>query len=76
VYAYLMGHFTQAPHLDEVAAIANMTPTAFCRYFKERTNKSLAQFIAELRIGYACKLMLEEEVSIMYTWRTNTLRQS
>ncbi len=64
VYAFLMGHFTQTIRLDEVASIANMAPTAFCRYFKERTNKSLSQFIAELRIGYACKLMVEEGLSV------------
>lgn len=64
VIAYVMGHFTEPIRLDDVADIANMTRTAFCRYFKERTNKSLTEFIAELRIGYACKLLVEEDVNI------------
>ncbi len=64
VIAYLMGHFTQELRLSDIAQIANMAPTAFCRYFRERTNKTFTQFIAELRIDYACKLLIEAERSI------------
>ncbi|ARA94324.1 hypothetical protein AWN76_014955 [Rhodothermaceae bacterium RA] len=64
VLSYVMGRFTEPLRLADVAAVASMTPTAFCRYFKERTNKTLTQFIAELRIGYACKLLVEEDLSI------------
>lgn len=64
VCSYVMERFTDPIRLDEVAAVASMTPTAFCRYFKERTNKSLTQFVAELRIGYACKLLVEKDFTI------------
>jgi AraC-like DNA-binding protein len=64
VLAYLMGRFTEPLQLADIAEVANMAPTAFCRYFKERTNKTLTQFIAELRIGYACKLLVEEDESV------------
>lgn len=64
VYTFLMENFTEQINLDEVAEVANMAPTAFCRYFKKRTNKTLWEFITELRIGYACKLLMEEDLSI------------
>lgn len=64
VIAFIMGRFTEDLSLAEVAEVANMTPTAFCRYFKERTNKTLSQFIAELRVGYACKLLVEADETI------------
>lgn len=64
VCSYVMERFTDPIRLDEVASVASMTPTAFCRYFKERTNKSLTQFVAELRIGYACKLLVEKDLTI------------
>lgn len=64
VCSYVMERFTEPIRLSDVAAVASMTPTAFCRYFKERTNKSLTQFVAELRIGYACKLLVEKDLSI------------
>jgi AraC-like DNA-binding protein len=43
--------------LDEVAGLANMSPNAFCRYFKQRTNKSYFQFLVEIRIEHACTLL-------------------
>jgi AraC-like DNA-binding protein len=64
VVSYIMGHFTKPIRLSDVASVANMSETAFCRYFKEHTNLSLFQFISELRIGYARRLLAEEEVSI------------
>jgi AraC-like DNA-binding protein len=64
VYAYLLGHFTEPIRLSDVASIARMSETAFCRYFKERTNMTLSRFVSELRIGYACKLLVEEDMTI------------
>jgi AraC-like DNA-binding protein len=43
--------------VPEVAEIANMTPNAFCRYFKQRTNKTYMNFVLEIRIGQACRLL-------------------
>jgi len=57
VYNYAMGHFQRDISLDEIAGIATMTPNAFCRYFKQRTNKTFFEFISELRIEYACRLL-------------------
>ncbi|MDB5262181.1 MAG: AraC family transcriptional regulator [Adhaeribacter sp.] len=64
IYNYIVQHFKQKIKLEEVAAIANMSPATFSRYFKARTNKSFSAFISELRIGLACKLLMEEEDSI------------
>jgi len=64
VYAHLMGRFTESVRLAEVARVAGMTETAFCRYFREHTNRTFSRFVAELRVGYACRLLAEEETSI------------
>jgi AraC-like DNA-binding protein len=50
--------------LEEVAKIANMSTTAFCRYFKSHTNKTYTQFLNEVKIGNACKLLIDNELSI------------
>ena len=45
--------------LEEVAALANMSTNAFCRYFKQRTNKSYFQFLIEIRIEHASNLLIK-----------------
>jgi AraC-like DNA-binding protein len=50
--------------LADVAAIAHMSPEAFCRTFKRSTGRSLIEFVNELRVGRARRLLLEGELSI------------
>jgi len=49
---------------EEIAARIGMTTVAFCRYFKEKTGKGFIFFVNEMRIGYACKLLIENHLSI------------
>jgi AraC-like DNA-binding protein len=64
VYEYLMKNFKKEISLKEVSALAAMNPNAFCRFFKSRTQKSLMQFVNELRIGHACVLLANPEETI------------
>lgn len=57
VIAYLNKHYTEPVSLDEIASYTAMNPTAFCRYFKENTGKTFKEYVLEMRIGYACKLL-------------------
>jgi AraC-like DNA-binding protein len=65
VHTYLFQHFKSPIALEEVASIANMSPSAFSRYFKQRTHKKFSQFVSELRVGHACKLLLEEQAKVV-----------
>lgn len=49
---------------QEIATQIGMTTAAFCRYFKEKTGKVFIYFVNEMRIGYACKLLIERRLSI------------
>jgi AraC-like DNA-binding protein len=64
VFQYVMDNFSNPITLDEVADIASMNKTAFCRYFKNRTKKTFSSFLNEIRIGYACKLIREDNCTI------------
>ena len=64
IYHYLMKNFRQKVSLAEIAELINMTETSFSRYFKSRVNKSFSDFLKELRIDYARKLLNENKVSI------------
>jgi len=64
VYAYIFKNFNSAINLDEVAKIANMNASAFSRFFKRVNRKTFSQYLAEIRIGYACRLLLEDNYNI------------
>ncbi len=57
IYAYIIAHYTQEVHLDEVAHLPNMTETAFCRYFKKVTQKTFVEIVTEFRIKHACEML-------------------
>lgn len=63
IYIYTLNNFTRAIKLKEVADIVYMCPNAFCRYFKLRTNKSYFEFLIEIRVDYACRLLREKDYS-------------
>jgi len=60
IFGYSLDHFDKSISLNEIAQIANMTPNAFCRYFKQRTNKTYVNFLLDIRIGNACKLLTKK----------------
>lgn len=64
VYQFLLKNFSRDIMLEEVARICNMTPNAFCRYFKQKTQKTFTRFLNEIRIGHARKLLQNENYSI------------
>ena len=64
VYQFLMQNFHRDISLKEISTVSNMSPTAFCRFFKSRTQKSFIQFLNELRVGHACKLLQDKDYSI------------
>jgi AraC-like DNA-binding protein len=64
VHAYVMKNFRERISLEDVSSIANMSPTSFSRYFKVHANKTFSDFVTEIRIGYACKLLVSKKVSV------------
>lgn len=61
VFQYAMDYFPEPISLEQVAETANMSKNAFCRYFKKRTNKTFFQFLIEIRIEHACKMLYREQ---------------
>jgi AraC-like DNA-binding protein len=64
VLEYVMSNFRNDIKLEDVASVANMSTTSFCRYFKSRTNKTVMRFINEIRIGYAHKMLVETQYNV------------
>ncbi len=64
VCEFTINHFRDEIRLEQVAPLASLTPSAFCRYFKSRTRKSYFEYLTEVRISYACKLLQEERFDV------------
>jgi AraC-like DNA-binding protein len=64
VYQYVMDNFTDPITLEDVSGILHMGTSTFCRFFKKRTRKNFMLFLNEIRIGHACKMLIEAEQSI------------
>jgi len=60
VYEYVFFNFKNSIKLNEVASQVGITEGAFCFFFKKSTKKTFSHFIKEVRIGYACKLLSED----------------
>ena len=64
IYEYSVRNFRKKIYLDEIAEIAGVSSNSFCRYFKSKTRKTYSQFIIEIKVGYACKLLIENKMNI------------
>lgn len=64
IYNYSLTNFKRKIPMEEMAAVANISPNSFCRYFKTRTRKTYTQFISEIRVGHACKLLIEDSMNV------------
>jgi len=64
IYEFTFNNFNKKIYLEQVAGISGMVPNSFCRYFKSRTGKTYLQFLTEIRVGHACKLLMDNNISI------------
>lgn len=62
VLEFTFKEFSRPITLKEVSSVANLTPEAFCRYFKTRTRKTYISFLNEIRINHACRLLAEDKI--------------
>lgn len=76
VFGYTMESFRQPISLADVAGIVGMSIPAFCSFFKKSTKKTYIDFLNEVRVGHACKLLIETDlnvINICYESGYNTL---
>lgn len=64
VCTYVLDNYLGDIHLADVARVANMSEKGFCRFFKQNTQKTLVQFVTELRLSHACKLLVAGDMTV------------
>ncbi len=65
VFRYTIDNFRQKISLPDVAGVSGMSVPAFCNYFRKSTKKTYIDFLNEIRIGFACKLLAETDLNII-----------
>ena len=63
VYTYVMKNYQQKMSISILAELTNMTPTSFSRYFKTHANRTFSEFVSEIRVGHACKLLIDKKMN-------------
>lgn len=64
IYGYVFENFNTPIGSGDVAEIVGMNKSAFSRFFKKTHKKPFTKYLNEIRIGYACKLLLENKESV------------
>ncbi len=64
IYNHIKNNFNQKIMLNEAAEILNMSTVSFGRLIKQRTGKTFVEFVNEIRLGYATRLLIETNKSI------------
>lgn len=61
---YINSHIMDDLRLEQLADLVGMTPTAFSRFFKQRTGKNLSEYIVDIRLGHAARLLVDTTNSV------------
>ena len=61
---YVNEHYTQDIRLDDVASLVGMAPSAFSRFFKQHTGRTLVEYIVDLRLGAAARMLVDTTTSV------------
>lgn len=77
ISSYIMENFDKDISLSEIASVGNMGITTFCNFFKEQFRVTFVEYLTTVRIGHACKILVEDEqksvVEIAYECGYNNL---
>jgi AraC-like DNA-binding protein len=64
VLQFTLNEYDRHITIEEAAKVANLTPSSFCRFFKQRTRKTYLNFLTDIRISQACKFLLDKNLTI------------
>lgn len=64
VYEYVFQNIQEGIKLEEASAVLNMAPSSFCRFFKKKTGLTFMEYVKNVRVGIAAKLLAETDKQI------------
>ncbi|MBI9058074.1 MAG: helix-turn-helix domain-containing protein [Labilibaculum sp.] len=64
VNQFLIENLHNPIRINDVAEMVNMSPSAFSHFFKKRTQRAFSDYLLDIRIGHAAKILIETEKNI------------
>lgn len=64
VFEFILKNYTKEIYVQDIAEKLNISVPAFSRYFKNHTRKTFSDYVTEIRIGHACRLLMENNHTI------------
>ncbi len=64
IYEYVFNNIQTGIKLKEASALVYKEPGSFCRYFKKKTHQTFMDYVKNVRIGMAAKLLAETDKQI------------
>lgn len=61
---YTLTNYREEISLEEISALSNLSVTSFCRYFKQMTKKTYYDFLTEIRVSHACRMLVEDNLTV------------
>lgn len=64
VKQYINDHYAESLKLSDIAALVGMSPVSFSRFFHHRTGRTLSDYIVDIRLGYAARMLVDSSKNI------------
>lgn len=64
LHDYLMNHYREEIDLKELADLVNMAEGSLCRFFKMNVGTSIFDYLNQIKVEFACKLLMDPELGI------------
>lgn len=64
VKQYIDENYSKPLRLSDLADLVGTTPVAFSRFFRQRTDRTLSEYIVDIRLGYAARMLVDSSKNI------------
>lgn len=65
VFEYVQLSFKEKISLQKAASLIHLSESAFCKFFKRASGKKFSEYVNEIRLSHACKLLIETDKPIV-----------
>ena len=64
VKQYVNEHFSESLMLSDLAELVGMSSVSFSRFFHQRTGRTLSEYIVDIRLGHAARMLVDTSMNI------------